>query len=1198
MGSCENLTAFEEPLGSSVIEKHSCDGITEKLLLEQRSYLGTGIDVVGANVNSNDTLGGCSRLSNDKSTHCVSANGATDRSIDDTDRQVGEGENTVGVYFEKVLDDDCAVSGLCDKNYSEVGVGNLPSTLLDSSCVSFAGGQENGGCSGDGFTHELGNVASPLLEKCVDDKCQSLADVCLGGTDGLILEKASFEDYDRSVKSTEMPLEKMRENISLENHIQQDEQKDDRKVNGPFVDGVAEVLEEENDVLAEVNVATGNQTNTSKVGEMLNESNPVTGLLINDEKDDKNVVCNLVQEGDLLEDRSEGSAGIEKNNCSQMSPGILEKPSGLTAVNGSQSDGVEKDSSNSVQQFVEVKEAYYGDSVKMEKEGSNQMLPSQGCEETSERKQFSTAPSDYVSQDDQRNGEIIDYVSAEGVTGVMEENSAAFGCILPLPGDTVPMRPAPGHFSPTNCIRQNECKDQECINCTSFEEVRVGKSYVVAGAETNFGDQVSSLKNSQIPSELTPMTGGIEGLTDTCYLESLSQQSLLLESAIGISNNSADCNEGNCNSQSICDTVKEEKSDASVDIGVNMCNLNSAGYNDDLMTSLDRRNNQNDDKFFSGLSGETRVKQIEDNKTDNVITMPVKSFTTSLEGLHMADALSEATQKDEERKDTTVEVLSEENVTEVVEDKRDATANLKFEICTDVFPDEDKSTVSLLLCRPTSLGENSISDSLNATKLLRKDASASTAVDHSGKAGHDKEDNGGVGCLIKTNDPDIVSSSSRRSSRTGKSRQKTTKRAARKSRSKAKVQSAHGIDEIILKMARKKRSCSSKQARSSIWGLLDNLTRYGSKSDVCTSSQALDQGPHQVKSGKGSRKRNKTQTGQSSLNTSTRCLRFKVKVGKEICRSIGFAPIPEVVDTAKSDYADVGGKRTELGHGNLEFPNPTHSVEVKLEEEGTEKKIHYFDKKPEDVTVCTENSALYGHHLNKEYEGILIPEKSAGDAAFDDYSNIHPNKGFESLKGVIGNDYVDPGTSPDSEVINAVPDILVGERSQDDLRNIDLTSETLTSPGCITGSNRGKKRGTIAKPANKRGGKHVVDNGSRSCETLTASPDANTSNNSPSSSEEPLPLSKETEVFEKAAVVSTEANRSKSNGKRKEKSKARSRRRKTTCAQGGNLEKSANKRNIKKKGGMVFKRGQEGIHDQVEEEKECELELGNQTCGQ
>ncbi|KAM7256870.1 hypothetical protein ACFE04_012611 [Oxalis oulophora] len=245
----------------------------------------------------------------------------------------------------------------------------------------------------------------------------------------------------------------------------------------------------------------------------------------------------------------------------------------------------------------------------------------------------------------------------------------------------------------------------------------------------------------------------------------------------------------------------------------------------------------------------------------------------------------------------------------------------------------------------------------------------------------------------------IVSSSSRRkSSRAGKSKKKpATKKPARSSKSKVSG-SCQNIEITLNAAIRRKRSCIPRQARSSNWGSSSNDATFSEHYDNLKIGQSQTEGL----GGRGSRKRNKRATNgnlQGSIKkcqTSNSCLRLRVKLGNNI-----------ILDNLNATHTDF-------------------ETRLKFRELGSNVVDKQGKEEPEmDLQVCNDDTkALLPdvHVENKDSESSVITDK-----VVDDCLVLSSITKVEALDKIMESRYIDPGTSPDSEVINLVPDAQVGK---------------------------------------------------------------------------------------------------------------------------------------------------------------------------
>ncbi|KAL5776836.1 hypothetical protein ACOSP7_009762 [Xanthoceras sorbifolium] len=1268
MGSCENLTTFDEPLHDSVIEQPSCGEVTEEPASRHCACLLTRSNMINASVNAINSSDGCPCFSNDDKTYCLSSDDARRTSIGNKDGLLGACANADGVGLEKVLDDECGVCrGFLNENQFAIGACNSPDRCLDfcqdmkNVCVSsnditkFVVGNR------DQLVSDCENVVALVTEKLADDECgvcltesKSEVDVCSVKNDGLCLKVRGFEGEMGSVKSLdgcEMLLGEMPRGSSPRN-LEQDEQMDDKEVDAPSVEGIVEVGEEKTDVLPLVQVCTGNQTFSSEGGRMPLESNPDTGssrncVLQHECKDDKIVGC-LSRDEKVMEEKIYALVGVDKDIYDQMSPSwISDRPSKLAPITGSERKHVLQEDQNDdkgiccpslegIMEIMEEKTAAAG----LHKDSSELMLPSQSCGIRSGLVPLNGSLSNCVQQDNQKN-DNNNSITSPPSEEIMEEKNDTCDEVSPSQGCVMPYE-----LTPRTCVKLNKQKDDEGVSGPSLEEVMEDKSYVFTGTEKDKWKPILSLQDSDICVESTLMNGSSEGFVgekSDVLAGTKTELPVEVVSSTGLSINYVQVTEQK-NTESISSHAVEGKDDAPAGIEANMCNRISCSRDGkmpskclckgDLVRNCDIHNDPSDHNSFCHLAVQPIIEVME-TRSDIDTCIPALSVHScqSLENLHMVDSLSNYGQQNEQKDNRSIEGPSAESVTELVEEQSDATTDIKVEICTQEAPVEEglvEKPVSLPPCLPFGNDENDFSQ-LDVTDLCQKgafgDMVSVSVVDGHKQADHEEQDNVAADCFSKTENPDIVPSFSERRSNTSRLNRKTqTKRATRNYRNTVKVQEPQNNIDIIFKVARRKRSCFSKPARVSIWGLLDNITHFFDMSDVNKCTQAQNQRSRKAKGGQGSRKQNKNRTSGNSLGSTrkshsyTRCLRLKVKVGKEVCQGSLNIMVPEVVDTTRSGDV-VSSFRTEsYPRDGLEFPKLAHGAEGKLGEEGTEKQSECLNKNTEEAETHPSDLVLDVYLANKDLEGTVMSNKSALDVS-DEYLSSPVHKGVEG--GAIENCYMDPGTSPDSEVINLVPEAQVGARSQEELHKTVLTSPK----ACVViSSRRGEKKDDLlladncileesslvgaskkkAKPSRKREGRQKMVDNFGSGETLVASFGANASSISSSNGEisvEPLPSSRESElgIFREEMVPSIKSTgyriskSSKSDGMRKGKSKvsdtARNSR-KNTDKQGENQRKSLNKSKLEK-GVSITKRKEKVVCDQVKDKTEGQLQIGS-----
>jgi histone-lysine N-methyltransferase SETD2 len=268
---------------------------------------------------------------------------------------------------------------------------------------------------------------------------------------------------------------------------------------------------------------------------------------------------------------------------------------------------------------------------------------------------------------------------------------------------------------------------------------------------------------------------------------------------------------------------------------------------------------------------------------------------------------------------------------------------------------------------------------------------------------------------------------------------------------------------------------------------------------------------------------------------------LKVKVGKEACQTEANPKImiPEVIDTKASAELVSNYGVESYQETSFEMSKLVHYAEDNVAEEGAGKQLQSFDIKLKAELHCDP----YGMDVNlanKDMEGMVIFEKSPGDTV-EDYIGVPLHTEVEALGATTEKRYTDPGTSPDSEVINLVAEGQVDARCPEDFHDAVLSSsKAFATDQGGNGKRRGKKKERLPQAANcspaaaslnkvklakKRGGRQRKADGLSSTEILTSSSSVNGLINTPSSKEcsaEQVPLSRETELEVSGEVLTEE----------------------------------------------------------------------------
>ncbi|XP_039062638.1 histone-lysine N-methyltransferase ASHH2-like isoform X1 [Hibiscus syriacus] len=405
-----------------------------------------------------------------------------------------------------------------------------------------------------------------------------------------------------------------------------------------------------------------------------------------------------------------------------------------------------------------------------------------------------------------------------------------------------------------------------------------------------------------------------------------------------------------------------------------------------------------------------------------------------------------------------------------------------------------------LSCQAIDVVENGLAARLDAPDLFRKEAcaaiSSSSSIDCSGQRENERKDTVKVDCVSETKKCPITSSSSRRSRQKSKSSRKAPAKRGSRNCSSTNLQFPLESIEFLSKASRRKRSCSSKPARSSIWGLLNNITKFIEPSPDLLCNGMQNQEPPKDK---GIRKQRKNRAGQNRKepsglnNTLTSCLRLKIKVGKDVAPSNLNTLVAEVVDPSLSV-----GTFSKYGKENV--------VDDKAGDLGSE--ILFHSKEDQEMVKTCSDAFVTEEKLANKVVGSAEKLEKIAEYAADNSLVSQPDAGGEASIEAIENKCMDPGTSPDSEVINTIPDTQIGlirqEESDDMLLNTTGALASLGGVKASKGSKRGKKKDNHKSPGaasirraksskSHRGRQKTVDNGIVSCEALTISPAADAS---------------------------------------------------------------------------------------------------------
>ncbi|KAB2030676.1 hypothetical protein ES319_D05G249800v1 [Gossypium barbadense] len=639
--------------------------------------------------------------------------------------------------------------------------------------------------------------------------------------------------------------------------------------------------------------------------------------------------------------------------------------------------------------------------------------------------------------------------------------------------------------------------------------------------------------------------------------------------------------------------------------------LSSLQGSGDSVSSCDWLN-QKDDMSSRDLSLESFNKAVEAKSIGDTYSklLASKCCVSSFETLHRAESL--CTKQNAQIDNKNFIVLSGDSVAKVSEERTDIAAGAKVETSSEIMNAGDSFELSEnslcdklvpLSCHPFDIVENGLSGRLDPPDCLTNGAYAalnsSSSIDFCGQRQNEGKVVVKADCVSEIKHHPTESSSSRRGGRKGKSSQKTN---AKTRNCRNKLQQPPESIELHFRASRRKRSCSSRPGRSSIQGLFSNITQFLEPCDDPEFNEVQNQKPSNGRDGQGSRKSCKDQSGQSIKGSgglsksSTSCLRFRIKVGKGVGPSNLNSVVAEVVnlpvsvDTSFSIY----GKGT-----GLQFPKLANVAEDKVGELGIERQ--FLNKEDQEKVKTCLDASFMDLKLTNNVSGSAEYLKKYAEDALGDYLVSKPNALAESSGRAIDNKYSGSGTSPDSVVINSIPDAQVGLIHQEELHDPVLNnSGFLASPGGVKSSmvsKKGKKDNhrsprTVclrkAKSSNNcRGRTKTRDNEFISNKAISSSAGANSSRgNGLGVSEEAMKMDinmdakaccshhvPETKKFKNLSSTKYTLNQlsksSKSQGVRKERSKvsdSAGSRKGNACKQWGDELKSVSKIKVKEKG--------------------------------
>lgn len=366
-------------------------------------------------------------------------------------------------------------------------------------------------------------------------------------------------------------------------------------------------------------------------------------------------------------------------------------------------------------------------------------------------------------------------------------------------------------------------------------------------------------------------------------------------------------------------------------------------------------------------------------------------------------------------------------------------------------------SVSLKSCEPFCTTEIDSSKSLVAEDTLRTDVivgalNSISIAEPSGQKDDEGKDTVRYDDSSETKCPDIVCSSPQRSNNMNGLQLKTeTTRASRKGR---KISSKKLLLDLnSLKVSRRRRSYFCKKTRLSDWGSLENIGHVFKQNAEFEVNQIEHKKLTEARSGRRGAKRNKNQKPPSSQmskeesHASTSCIRLKVKLGKEVGHSCPMDIIPVAVNDGKN-YC---GTR-------IKSPKFTKSIENKFEEQiPSNAGVKYCNGKMDKAILLSGACVLDVVQLADKDSA----EKVVGKIA-DDHDGVPAQKEANLLEVAEDNRCLDPGTSPDSEVINLIPEGQISGKISEVLDDVLITSQGCVALGDVSSL-------SLPQPSSKKG---------------------------------------------------------------------------------------------------------------------------------
>lgn len=515
--------------------------------------------------------------------------------------------------------------------------------------------------------------------------------------------------------------------------------------------------------------------------------------------------------------------------------------------------------------------------------------------------------------------------------------------------------------------------------------------------------------------------------------------------------------------------------------------------------------------------------------------------------------------------------------TDSMEEENNVISDVKVEV-------EDPCNEGSVLqsCHPLGGSDHGSPKNLN---LLHGNSFLDSIKARSGPADNQGNDDYGMNCLSEAKCGEIVPPSSQRNGRRSESNRKNqTRKATRNSRKTVKALSPRGGIEVVFE-PRKKRSVF-RPPRSSAWGLLDIVTQLfvheNGLDDVIPASNKRSCKPKVDKKNEKKNKNGATARSRDSKKkcpTSTTKLRLKVKIGKGADQSTENATASELVYTSTIQTAISGANGAELC---------TRSAQVADREESLRSD---FGSRNQGGVASFLGASVQDSQPINESEINLVNEKSVENSKDDDFG---VSSDVIKASGLTESMCQDPGTSPDSEVINMVPDALTDSRHHDGLHRTLTSPEDFLPSRELTSNKKGKKKDKSPQAVRKHEDtslKHhrrqqTCNNGTCTGEDLNATACAEPSINSISDDDPSLGPKETVDALSKPENLKKSCSAAKTKGQKLPRGKSQHSdsgiKNVKARSKGESPQRPAGKEKINK-----------SIEDQVTSTVECQPEAGN-----